>query len=87
MAQSVEWVLLSPEPKVVARNFGESAVELQLRVWLKDARKRMDTISEITDLVKTRFDQERIAIPYTRRDIRIITDKEPATENKNNELT
>lgn len=86
-AQSVEWVLSSPAPKVVVRNFGESAVQLQLRVWLKDARKRRDIISDITDLVKTRFDKEKIAIPFTRRDIRIITDKKPATENKNNELT
>ncbi len=86
-ARSVEWVLSSPAPKVVARNFGESAVELQLRVWIKDARKRMDTISDITDLVKTRFDQEKIAIPFTRRDIRILSDKEPATETKNHELT
>ena len=87
VAQSVEWVLSSPAPKVVARNFGESSVELQLRVWLKDARKRMDTISEVTDQVKTRFDKEKIEIPYTRRDIRILREDNPVTEKGNDELT
>jgi len=86
VARSAEWVLSSPAPKVVARNFGESAVQLQLRVWIQDARKRMDTISEVTDRIKTRFDQEKIQIPFTRRDIRIITDDEVSTENKTDEL-
>lgn len=87
VAQSAEWVLSLPAPKVVARSFGESAVQLQLRVWIKDARKRMDTISEVTDQIKARFDKEKIEIPFTRRDIRIITDETSKTENKNDELT
>jgi len=57
---------------VVVRLFGESSVDLQVRVWIKDARKRMDTISEITDRVKEAFDRQGIEIPYPKRDI-IIT--------------
>jgi small-conductance mechanosensitive channel len=63
-----------PPPKVVVRNFGESSVDLQLRVWIHDARKRMDTISYITDKVKEAFDREGIEIPYPKRDI-FITQK------------
>ncbi|MFC1799256.1 mechanosensitive ion channel family protein [Thermodesulfobacteriota bacterium] len=75
VADSLEWILKDPAPKVVVRNFGESSVDLQLRVWIKDARKRMDTISSVTDEVKERFDQEGVEIPYPKRDI-TITHKE-----------
>jgi len=71
VADGIDWINKTPAPKVVVRNFGESAVDLQLRVWIQDARKRMDTISTITDQVKERFDQEGIEIPYPKRDITI----------------
>ena len=54
---------------MVVRLFGESSVDLQLRVWITDARKRMDTISEVTDKVKEAFDKHDIEIPYPKRDI------------------
>ena len=71
VAQATEWVADDPPPKVVVRNFGESSVDLQLRVWIYDARRRMDTISDITDKVKEAFDAEGIEIPYPKRDIYI----------------
>jgi small-conductance mechanosensitive channel len=54
---------------VVVRNFGESSVDLQLRVWIEDARRRMDTISYVTDQVKDEFDKQGVEIPYPKRDI------------------
>jgi small-conductance mechanosensitive channel len=51
------------------RNFGESSVDLQVRVWIANARKRMDTISYITDKVKEAFDEQGVEIPYPRREI------------------
>jgi small-conductance mechanosensitive channel len=54
---------------VVVRNFGESSVDLQVRVWIANARKRMDTISYITDKVKEAFDEQGVEIPYPRREI------------------
>ncbi|MGB5984378.1 MAG: mechanosensitive ion channel family protein [Desulfobacterales bacterium] len=71
VARAIPWASRTAEPKVVVRNFGESAVELQLRIWIDEARKRMDTISRITDQVKERFHQEGIEIPYPKRDITI----------------
>jgi small-conductance mechanosensitive channel len=67
VAESAEWVAKKPPPKVVVRKFAESSVDLQLRVWIKDARKRMTTISYITDAVKTQFDKHGVEIPYPRR--------------------
>jgi small-conductance mechanosensitive channel len=72
VARSLAWVSKEPPPKVVVRNFGESSVDLQLRVWIDDARKRMDTISCITDKIKGVFDKNGIEIPYPKRDITII---------------
>jgi small-conductance mechanosensitive channel len=72
VASDVQWVQQEPKPKVVVRNFGESSVDLQLRVWINNARQRMNTISTITDRVKNAFDAEKIEIPYPKRDIHII---------------
>jgi len=69
VADSAEWIAKDPAPKVVVRNFGASSVDLQLRVWIGDARKRMDTISYITDNIKAEFDKGGIEIPYPKRDI------------------
>jgi small-conductance mechanosensitive channel len=71
VADSAEWVAKDPAPKVVVKNFGESSVDLQLRVWIHDARRRMDVIDMITDEVKEAFDREGIEIPYPKRDIHI----------------
>ncbi|RLB19731.1 MAG: hypothetical protein DRG82_00315 [Deltaproteobacteria bacterium] len=67
----LEWVLRDPGPKVVVKSFGDSAVNLEVRVWIRDPRKRMDTISAISDRVKERFTQEGIEIPYPKRDVYI----------------
>jgi small-conductance mechanosensitive channel len=71
-ASTADWILNDPVPKVVVRNFGESSVDLQLRVWIRDARRRMDTISYITDTVKTLFDENGVEIPFPKRDITIV---------------
>ena len=65
----LDWVMRDPAPKVVVRDFGESSVDLQARVWISDPRRRMDTISYITDNVKEAFDREGIEIPYPKREI------------------
>ena len=81
------WIAKEPPPKVVVRNFGESSVDLQLRVWINDARKRMDTLSYITDKVKEAFDKSGIEIPYPKRDITIIDKSRTESENKQQTLT
>jgi len=72
IAKQVDWVSETPPPVVVVNNFGESSVDLQLRVWINDARKRIHTISYIIDNVKEAFDVEGIEIPYPKRDITIV---------------
>lgn len=68
-ALEMDWALRDPAPKVVVRNFGESSVDLEARIWIGDARKRMDTISFVADNVKKAFDEAGIEIPYPKRDV------------------
>lgn len=83
VAESIPWITKDPPPKVVVRNFGESSVDLQLRVWIDDARKRMDTVSHVTDKIKAVFDQNRIEIPYPKRDITIMDKSQTASGELN----
>ena len=67
----LDWVMKDPGPRVVVKTFGDSAVNLEARIWIANPRKRMDTISHITDRVKEEFQTEGIEIPYPKRDIYI----------------
>lgn len=67
----LDWVMKDPPPKIVVKGFGDSAVNLEARVWIREPRRRMDTISYITDRVKEEFDNEGIEIPFPKRDIYI----------------
>ena len=69
VALGVDGVLSDPEPKVIIRSFGESSIDLQLRVWIVNARERRAIMDEITDRVKIEFDRAGVEIPYTKRDI------------------
>ena len=69
----LEWVMKDPPPTVVVKSFGDSSVDLEARVWIRDPRMRIHTISHITDRVKTVFQQEGIEIPFPKRDIYIKT--------------
>jgi len=74
-ALELDWVMQKPAPKVVVRNFGDSAVDLEARIWISRPRRRMDTISHVTDRVKEVFQEEGIEIPYPKRDIYIKREK------------
>ena len=71
IALELDWALQKPAPVVVVKSFGDSAVNLEARVWISEARRRADTISHVTDRVKEVFQQEGIEIPYPKRDIYI----------------
>ncbi|NIP60494.1 MAG: mechanosensitive ion channel, partial [Gemmatimonadetes bacterium] len=70
-AREVEGVKLEPEPAVIVRRFGDSAVDLELRVWIHEARLRRAIGDEITERVKETFDAHGVEIPYPKRDIYI----------------
>ncbi|MDY6880277.1 MAG: mechanosensitive ion channel family protein [Thermodesulfobacteriota bacterium] len=67
----LDWVMNNPAPKVVVKSFGDSAVNLEARIWIREPRRRMDTISHVTDRVKEAFDKAGIEIPYPKREIHL----------------
>ena len=71
IALELDWVMKDPAPKIVVKGFGDSAVNLEARIWIRRPRKRMDTISHITDRVKEEFEKDGIEIPFPKRDIYI----------------
>jgi small-conductance mechanosensitive channel len=70
-ALDVPSVLDTPRPSVVPTQFGDSAIVLELRFWIKSpsaakqARTRADVIREI----KTRYDEAGITIPFPQVEI------------------
>jgi small-conductance mechanosensitive channel len=71
VALELEWVMEDPEPVTVVKSFGDSAVNLEARIWIQNPRKRIHTISHLTDRVKEMFSREGIEIPYPKREIYI----------------
>jgi len=74
IASNTEYVLDKPKPLVVMQAFGASSVDLELRVWINNARKRKIVTSTISKEIKEEFNKQGIEIPYPRR--RIIMEKE-----------
>ncbi len=80
VALQVDGVMSSPEPQVIIRNFAESAIDLQLRVWIGDARQRRTIGDLITDRVLQEFDRAGVEIPYAKRDLYIRAMPTPPAE-------
>lgn len=70
-AAACEGVLAVPESVCIIRAFGDSSVNLELRVWIQDARQRRAIDDWLTDHIKTLFDEHGIEIPYPKRDLYI----------------
>ena len=73
-AAKTEGVMAEPEPVVITRGFGESSVDLELRVWIQQVRDRRAIGDAITDQIKKTFDEHGVEIPFPRRDIVIRTE-------------
>lgn len=54
-------------PKVLFRKFGDSALELELRCFIKDIDQRMNVISELNFAIVAAFRREGIEIPFPQR--------------------
>lgn len=59
-----------PKPEVLIDELGGSSVNLKLRGWTKPSKANMvKASSEVTELVKDRYDDEGIDIPYPIRTV------------------
>lgn len=69
----------TPPTKVRMIQYGDSSIDLQLRLWIANARQKEDVRSDILKEVKDRFDVEGIEIPFPVRTI--VFKNTPPKEN------
>ncbi len=71
VAREVDGVKLDPAPIVIVRGCGPSEVNLQLRVWIMEARNRRRIADEITERAVVTFAKAGVEIPYPKRELYI----------------
>jgi small-conductance mechanosensitive channel len=71
--------LAVPAPNALIMAFGETAIELELRFWIRDAQNGVHNVkSQVLHEIWRLFQQEGIRIPYPKRDLYVRSDA-PAT--------
>lgn len=60
-----------PKPKVVFREFGDSSLNFELRVFLYNVDSRLDVISDLNFAIDKAFREENIEIPFPQRDLHV----------------
>ena len=71
-AEMVPRVQLKPEPRCQLLGFGDSSLNLELRIWINDpANGRANVISEVLLEVWDRFHEHGIEIPFPQRDLHL----------------
>ena len=71
-AAQVNRVLEDPAPVCQLRSFGDSSVELELRIWVGDPMNGINNVrSDILRRIWKAFHEEGIEIPYPQRDLHL----------------
>lgn len=71
-AQASPRVLAEPAPAARLMRFGDSGIELELRVWIKDPQNGLANVrSDINLAIWRLFREAGITIPYPQRELRI----------------
>ena len=68
VVENYDAVLKDPEPNIRVGSLGESSVDLLCRPWVH-TDDYWDAYWDLTELVKKRFDEEGITIPFPQRDV------------------
>lgn len=64
-------VLVSPEPQVHLRGFGDSSWDMQLRVWIGDPKRHPLVTSDLNCAIVRAFRRHDIEIPFPQRDLHL----------------
>jgi small-conductance mechanosensitive channel len=65
-------ILSDPAPNCLVLEFGDSAVNLEMRVWINDPMNgRANVISELLICIWDKFHEHGIEIPYPQRDLHL----------------
>jgi small-conductance mechanosensitive channel len=64
-------VLSNPASSVLFLGFGDSSLNFELRVWIKDFLDRFRIQSELIQAIDSRFRSEGVEIPFPQRDLHL----------------
>lgn len=71
-AQMNPRVLQDPEPRAQLMGFGDSSVNLELRMWIDDPQQgRANVVSEVLLAIWDKFHENGITIPFPQRDLHV----------------
>jgi small-conductance mechanosensitive channel len=74
-------VLEQPSPTCLLREFGESAMNLEIRIWINDPTNGVSNVrSEVMLRVWDKFRENGIEVPYPQRDVHVHTDERVPAE-------
>lgn len=73
-AGSVKEVLSEPEPRVHFAEFGDSSLELQIRVWINEPQNHAVIRSHVNFAIARSFRKHNIEIPFPQRDVHLRAD-------------
>ena len=76
LATSSPRVLKDPRPKVLFKNFGDSSLDFEVRVYVRDYSARNKVRNELLHAIIKRFRKEDIEMPYPQRDIHVRKEQE-----------
>jgi len=66
-----ETTLADPPPEALFMGFGDSSLDFQLRVWVKEIQSRLQVRSTILIEIERRFRESGIEIPFPQRDLHV----------------
>ena len=75
-------VLETPAPQVLFMGFGDSALDFELRVFLRNFEDRVPTQHLVHMQINKALAREGISIPFPQRDMHIISQPAPKKANK-----
>ena len=76
-AQKCSEVLTFPAPQVLFLGFGDSAINFELLVWIKQPQKQPIIKSELYFAINSSFEHYQIEIPYPQQDLHLYSGKLP----------
>ena len=64
-------VLVNPQPQVWLKNFGESSIDFDLLVWIREPQRQFPLRSELYYRIAESLQRHQIEIPFPQRDLHV----------------
>lgn len=73
-------VLRRPKPQVIFENFGDSALEFSVRVFISASDKRLEVETTLRTAILKAFREANITIPFPQSDVHLIPSSAPSPD-------